>query len=439
MATTKDEAKPFLDAFGQRWDLGGQPSWLVARREAAMQLFAQLGYPTRREEAWRFTNLRLLTTAPVLPAAKSDASVDAASILPDRLAGETHRVVFVNGRYAPALSEIGALQPGVWLGSIADALKTRPDLVEMAFRGDEGIAAQPFASLNTAFFTDGFFLVLDAGAVLETPVEIVHLGRVAEPGAFHLRNAIVTGRDSCATLIETATGSGAAWINSVTSIDIGVGANLRHVQVQDESTDAIHFGLSRVRLAAHARYDSFSLILGARLSRQDIQVAMAGEGANLSLNGAYLLRGDQEATFAPFVDHQAPGGRTSEIVKAVVDDDAHGVFIGTIAVRPGADQTDARQLNRNLVLGPRAAIDTKPALEILADEVKCSHGATVGDLDEAALFYLNARGIDEATARAMLIEAFAADAIDAAELGPALGAHLRGYLRNWLEQKGLAA
>jgi Fe-S cluster assembly protein SufD len=174
------------------------------------------------------------------------------------------------------------------------------------------------------------------------------------------------------------------------------------------------------------------LITGGLLSRQDIQVAMTGEAANLTLNGAWLLRGEQEATVAPSVDHQAPGGQTNELFKGVHGDRAHGVFLGSVMVREGADGTNARQLNRNLLTSPTARVDTKPELTIHADEVKCGHGATVGDLDEAALFYLLSRGIDPAMARHMLIEAFAAEVFDTAALAPQIDAHARRYLNAWL-------
>jgi len=191
----------------------------------------------------------------------------------------------------------------------------------------------------------------------------------------------------------------------------------------------------RTRIAADARYESFVLTLGGRLSRHDCFANFAGEGAACGLFGAYLLKGEQEATNATFVDHAVPKCTTDEVFKGVVDDRAHGVFLGKIAVRPQAQKTDAHQLNKNLLLSPRANVDTKPELEILADDVKCSHGATVGDLDEQALFYLEARGIPADEARRMLIEAFAADAIDRIEDDAALRAHLLAHVQRWLGRK----
>ncbi len=428
--TTERDVAPYVTAFRDR-AAGTEPSWLTSRRDAAMKRFVQLGFPTRKQEAWRFTNLSPLTDGPILQAA-ADGSFDAAQLVPHYFGGKTHRIVLVNGRYSPELSDAGALPRGAYLASTAEALKARPEIVEGAFDASDETGAQPFASLNAALFADGFVLALDQGVVLETPVEIIHFGDAPAARSFHLRNVIHSAANSSATIIETATGSGAGWTNSVTALDIGDGASLRHVKIQDEPENAIHFSLTRGRVTKSARYDTFVLTLGARLSRQDIYVASAGEAASAAINGAYLLRGEQEATFAPFVDHQAPGCQTTEVLRGVIQDSAHGIFLGKMAVRPGADGTDAHQLNQNLLLSPQASVDTKPELEIFADEVKCSHGATVGDLDESALFYLQARGIREGTARAMLVEAFAASVIETAALSEGVSAHLLRYVQKWL-------
>jgi Fe-S cluster assembly protein SufD len=217
----------------------------------------------------------------------------------------------------------------------------------------------------------------------------------------------------------------------VTRVELAEGAALRHVTLQDDGDAAINTGIARVALATQARYDAFTLTLGALLSRADIIVTIAGERAYCGLGGAFLLRGRQEATIATLIDHAAPCSETSEVFKGVVEDRAHGVFQGKIQVRREAQKTNAHQLNKNLLLSPRAAIDSKPELEIYADDVKCSHGATIGDLDETAMFYLRTRGIPEAEARRMLIEAFAADALELVEDAP-LQAYLRRHLDNWL-------
>ena len=424
----KTETVPYIDAFraGERRD---EPAWLTQRREAALKNFGDKGFPTRRQEAWRFTDLRPLQRSAFPPESRSaPVSPKLDSV---RFAGETHRIVLVNGRFAAELSAVGRLPPGAWLASTADTLAQRPELLEAAIDATDTDGNQPFASLNAAFFADGVVLALNPGVSLQQPVEIIHVASATTPRSFNLRNLVTLGAGSSASLIETFAGDGSYWTNAVSLVRVLEKARLHHVKLQDEGVDAIHFALTRASLSAAARYDGFALTLGARLSRHEVLAKLDGEGAALGLNGAYLLRGEQEATNATFVDHAAPGGSTRELFKGVLDDRAHGVFLGTIGVRPHAQKTDAHQLNKNLLLSRRASVDTKPELEILADDVKCSHGATVGDLDESALFYLRARGIDEAEARRMLIQAFAADAIDTVE-DAALRAHLGGHLQRWL-------
>lgn len=427
MVTHPDTAA-YLNAFRGR-SAAAEPGWLAARREAALARFATLGFPSRREEAWRFTDLRPLQRVPFPPAAAM-GSAARAELAPWRFAGASHRIVLVDGRFDPELSEIGAVPKGAWLGSTARALAERPELVEAAHGESDETGRQPFASLNAALFADGFVLSLDPGVALERPVEVIHLGRATAPCSFHLRSLVSLGAGSRAQLIETFSGEGEYWTNAVLAIRAADGASLRHVRVEDEGRASVHFALTRAALDRGAQYDAFTLTLGGRLARQDILVRFDGPEATCRLDGAFLLRGDQEATTATFVDHAAPGCTTRELFKGVVDDRAHGVFLGRVAVRPDAQRSDAQQTNRNLLLSRRAAVDTKPELEILADDVKCSHGATVGDLDEAALFYLRARGIPEAEARRILIEAFAMEALDRVE-GP-LRDHLAAHLQRWL-------
>jgi len=431
----KPEAAPYLEAFRNQEVNPSDPDWLLDRRGAALKQFAALGFPTRREEPWRFTNLAPLARAAFPPAPRPEPALHRLVLEPYLVGGDAHRIVLINGYVVSALSPVGRLPKGVWLGSTAEALAKRPDLAEAGFDERDATAGQPFAALNGALFGDGFVLALAPGAVLEAPVEIIHIGH-ADAQSVHPRSAVIARAGSKATLVETFYGSGGAWTNSVLRIELGERASLDHVRIQAELPDAIHFGVTRTRLGRGARYESFTLTTGARLSRQDVQVAIEGEGAYCGVSGAYLLRGEQEATTATVIDHVAPGGTTREVFKGVIDDRAHGVFLGRIGVRPGADKTDAHQLNRNLLLSPRAAVDTKPELEILADDVKCSHGATVGDLDEAALFYLRSRGIDDVAARRMLIEAFATDAIDSAVSVGKLRVHLRRRLTAWLEKSG---
>jgi len=425
MTIIKPETTPYIAAYRAGAD-DAEPGWLQARREAAIEQFASLGFPTRKQEAWRFTNLRPLTKAPMLPPLAASLPEPAPAMLAPYVLGAP--LVLHNGASLGGLRQ--DMPEGVWFGSVADALEARPELLKSAFDATDLAGGQPFAALNAALFKGGFLLALEPGVSLDAPVEIIH----ANTGvASHARCAILLGAGASATVVESFTGSGAGWNNIVTCVELGAGASLRHIKLQNEGHEAIHLAQTRAALAAAARYDSTILSFGALLSREDIHVALTGEGADFTLNGAYLLGGAQEATFAPIVDHQVPGCASRQMVKGVVGGQAHGVFLGTIRVRPGADLTDARQTNRNLLLNAGASVDTRPELEILADDVKCSHGATIGDLDEAALFYLQARGIEAATARQMLVGAFAADIIDSCGAPEPIRAHLHRHLATWLE------
>jgi Fe-S cluster assembly protein SufD len=428
-ANVKPETAAYVGAFRAQPRREHEPHWLLTRREAALANFAEKGFPTRRDEAWRFTNLRSLERTTFLPAS---GGVAAPGMLERyRLAGPTHRLVLVNGRFAPELSALDPLPAGVTLASTAAMLARQPDALAIALDASDTVGGQPFASLNAAFFADGFVLTLEPGVCLDRPVEIVHLGAAETPVSLHLRNLVVLGAGCRASLVESFAGDGPYWTNAVTSLHLGRAAELRHVKLQDEGRAAFHVAMTRARLGKAARYDAFGLTLGAGLSRQDVQVRLEEEGAAVSVDGAYLLRGEQEATNAVVIDHAAPGGTTRELFKGVMEDRAHGVFLGTINVRPDAQRTDAQQLNNNLLLSPRASIDTKPELEILADDVKCSHGATVGDLDEDALFYLRTRGIPLDQARRMLVEAFAMAALERVE-DRMLRDHLAGAVQRWL-------
>jgi Fe-S cluster assembly protein SufD len=423
-------AAPYLDSYRPAPD---EPRWLAEGRTAALARFAELGLPTRREEAWRFTDLRPLQKIVYPPAAAGTRASDA-HITQWRLAGATWRIVLVDGVFAPNLSSLADLPKGAWFASTAATLATRPELLEETLAPDAN-ARQPFAALNAALFANGWVLALEPGVVLDRPLEVIHLARGAKPRSIHPRCAALLGAGSSARLVETFAGTGDYWTNAATTVRVGSGAKFAHVRVQDESDRAIHLALTQVRLAEAARYDGFALTLGARLSRLDLQVRFDGPGATCGLDGAFLLRGEQEATTATFIDHASPEGTTRELFKGVVEDRAHGVFLGRIAVREQAQKTNAQQTNRNLLLSRRAAIDTKPELEILADDVKCAHGATVGDLDEEQMFYLRSRGLAEEDARRLLVEAFAAETLDRVE-DPDLREPLDRHLRRWLEGTG---
>jgi Fe-S cluster assembly protein SufD len=330
-----------------------------------------------------------------------------------------NRLVFVNGRLRDDLSSLRQLSRGIELLGLAEALESRPQLVEAHLGRAPGLANHPFAALNAAFAADGYVLHIAPEARSEAPIEILWIGSGADkPPVYHPRNLVVLGKGAHATVIEHHVGLciGAYFSDSITEIALGEGAVLRHCKVQDESREAFHIAATGAALADGAHYDSFVFSAGARLARNEIHVSLAGRRAHCRLNGAYLGRGEQVVDHTTVIDHVSPETSSRELYKGVLDGRARGVFQGRIAVRADAQKADGQQMNRALLLSDKAEINSKPELEISADDVKCSHGATAGELDDLSLFYLRSRGIPEAEARRLLVEAFLAEVIDAVAL-----------------------
>ncbi len=422
------EVQPYLDAFRIP---AGEPSWLVGQRRRSLARFAADGFPSRRGEAWRYLDLRGLAAEPLLPAGAGGAAMNCA--VPDEIgfSNTAYRVVLVDGRFAPELSQLADLPAGVWLGAMATAIAARPELVRATLAIPGPDHEEPFAALNGAFFTDGFVLDAAPGVAFERPIEIVHLASGDVAGSLHTRNLVALGENSRIRLCESYAGSGRYWRNDVTKVRLGAGAALDRTAVVEEAQDALHFSGLGADLGAGARFESFVLLLGGRTLRNEAHVKSVGDSARCRLHGGFVAAGRQEANIVTTVDHLAGRGETRELFKGVAAGRAHGAFQGRITVHPGAQKVDAHMLSRNLIVGTQAAIDTKPELEIFADDVKCSHGAAVGDLDEAALFYLAARGIPRLEARRMLIEAFVREAIETVE-PDAVRRHLLARLANRL-------
>ena len=427
----KPEARPYLDAFGHH--SSGEPEWLGARRRRGLTRFAEQGFPSRRSEAWRYIDLRALEEKPMLPV-RPPLAVPGAAIR-DQLAGAAFseaafRLVLIDGHFAPELSAVGGLPSGIWLGGMATAIAERPDLVRSAIEAPLSDAGRPFAALNTAFFGDGFVLDIAPGVTLDPPIEIVHLASAGTGASLHTRSLVMAGADSRVSVFETFGGLGNYWRNDVVELRLAAGAEFNRVALVEEATDALHTGELMAVLGPAARLASLVLLLGGRTVRHEATVRSDGEATHCALHGAFVLSGRQEGNIVTTVDHAAPGGQTREIFKGVAAGRAHGAFQGRIIVRRDAQKVDAHQLSQNLVLSPRAAIDTKPELEIYADDVKCSHGAAVGDLDEAALFYMKTRGIGQEEARQMLIGAFVSEALE-----PVSSAAMREHLSSRLTRR----
>jgi Fe-S cluster assembly protein SufD len=417
---------PFTDHYGVLRDtLPGQDlPWLSRLRESALESFSASGLPTQRREAWKYTSLRPLEKVGfgTTGAPRACISIDRApSLLP--AASDHHRLVFVDGHHRADLSTPGGLPAGAELTTLRELLAKEPAWLERHLGAVSGEAVdesgQPLLALNTAMMMNGFVLRLAEGTVLHDPIEVVHLGGAGDrPLAYHPRNLVVLAPRSQATLIEHYTHLGAAaggeqsyYTNIGTEVSLAEGAVLHHYKLQAEALDAFHTATVHAEVAADALYDAFGMTTGARLSRNEIAVRLCGAGANCHLNGAYLVRGTQHCDNTTRIDHLVPNTACSEVFKGVVDDAARAVFQGKITVHRDAQHTNGHQLSKVLLLSDKAEIDTKPELEIYADDVVCSHGATAGDLDHDALFYLRARGIPEADARGMLIEAFLAESV----------------------------
>lgn len=414
-------------------------NWLAGAREGAIGSFAAAGFPTPRVETWKYTNLNRLARGAFDPLAEIEApAVDAWSGL---FVDGCDRIVIVNGRVDTAASTVGELAEGVIVSALSDAIEEIDPALEKQLAKIAPSEGAPLVALNTAFMRDGLVLRLADGTVLERPVQVVHIVDSGDTAlALHPRTLVVAGDNSQATVIETFAGADGTgyWTNAVTEIRLGRNASVQHLKRQSESTTAYHTALTQVRLDSDARFSSVALAVGGLLSRNEVKVAFEGEGAACKLSGGALLRGRQHADSTTEADHRVPHTNSDQVFRNVLDDNAHSVFQGGVIVRQDAQKTDSSQSNRNLLLSAGAQADTKPELQIFADDVKCAHGATVGDLDEAAMFYLESRGIPPKQAKALLIEAFIGEILEDVADGVARD-HLESAVGDWMTGLGKAA
>ncbi|PWC34592.1 Fe-S cluster assembly protein SufD [Azospirillum sp. TSO35-2] len=416
---------------------GAGLSWLRDLRAQGRERFAAVGLPTIKNESWRYTNLRDLAKLSFQPAGAAQSSFD---LLPTvRPEGEDGpRLVFVDGRFRADLSSTDGLPPGVELLSLAAALTSHGDLLAEHLGRLAAADDRPLVALNSAYLADGPFLRVPAGVQVERPVELVFasVGSDAAATAFHPRTLILVEAGAKAVVVEhhVGRGAGTTLANHVAEIVVGEGATLHHYKSQREARGAIHLSHIAATVATGGHYDNFILTTGARLSRNEVVSRLDGTEARTHVSGGYLARGNQHADTTTLIVHAQPNGTSREVYKGVIDDTARAVFQGKITVCPGAQKTDGYQLNRALLLSDSAEIDSKPELEIHADDVKCSHGCTAGELDDNALFYLRARGIDLETARGLLIGAFLAESLE--EIAePSIRDAFQGIVAGWLEEQ----
>jgi Fe-S cluster assembly protein SufD len=386
---------------------------LPGLRERARERFEALPWPKPTDEDWRQTDVRPVAAFATVAAPK--VAVDAARLDELPIADVAAcRIVFVNGRYAPSLSRTASLPRGVRVEGLVEAA-ARGNGAGSALGSAASFEDKPFAALNTARFEDGALVTVAAGVEATTPVHVLHLAIPSErPHTVHARTLILAGARSRLDVVESfvTLGTGAYLTNSVTEVVAEPDAHVEHVKIQSESDEAWHVASVAARQGAGARFGSHNVSLGARLARNDIGSRMNGEGAECHLYGLYLADGSRHVDNHTWLDHAVPHCPSWEMYKGVLSGTARAIFNGRIIVRPDAQKTDAKQSNRNLLLSDGALVSTRPQLEIFANDVKCTHGATIGRLDDNALFYLTTRGIGRAEARDLLVRAFADDVLD---------------------------
>lgn len=387
-------------------------SWLNERRARALERANALTVPTMRDEEWRFTDISPLTRVPFRRAAGTarPAMAEVARFLAPEA---TTRLTFVDGVFAPELSASAGLPFGVVVSPLVAALDTHAAVIGPHLARHAGFESAVFTALNTAHLRDGAFVWIARGQQCPTPVQVLYLSTQQEAATYPRCLAIVEPGAECTLIEDYASLGESIYFNAaVTEIVAGEGAHVRHVRVQREADGAFHIGRCAVALAKDARYASHAVALGARISRLDLEVLQQGEGVEVQLDGLALISGRQLADTHSLMDHARPHGRCRQLHKCIVGGAAHAVFNGKIVVRPGSQLTDSSQQSRNLLLSDKAHVDTKPQLEIFADDVKCAHGAAVGRLDPEQLFYLRSRGLPESQARNLLTYAFAAEVLD---------------------------
>lgn len=412
--------------------ISGDPDWLTSLRTAAVDYVSEHGYPTRKLEDWRYVKLDKLLVATFVTPPPGDADIAADDHLVVSLLGRVpdmggDRIVFVDGRFAPAVSRLLDVE-GLTITQLGAAL-----VDDTSLTGGDLIAEQPqhsFDALNMALATSGVSISVDDGAIVDAPVHMVHIftGR-GEPVLANLRHPVRVGEGAQLRLVTSAFGVPGAqgFLNVATRVRLAAGAVLHHRDLQNQPTTAFHLSLLDVTQEADSELDGFVAALGARVARHEVHVRQVGEDARTHIDGLYVPRGDQQHDHPILIEHFAEGGVSREIYRGVIDDHAHGVFNGQIVIHPGAQRIDSDQNNRNLLLSDNAEADTRPRLLIYADDVKATHGASVGRLDDNQLFYLRSRGIPEDEARRVLTYAFVAEIVDTLSGGP-LHDHVSGLV-----------
>ena len=414
------------------------PVWLRDIRKTAIDRFAAVGFPATKDEKWRFTRVRPLLghdfrlaegyqREALLPLQLDELCMD------DR---GCRRLTFVNGHFAEDLSDTGSLPAGVRIGSLRSFMETDPEPVQRCLSRYADSRKNPFVALNTAHIYDGAFVHIPKGTRLEEPIHLLYVTRSnGNPVVSHPRTLIIADEDTRASIVESYVGfdSDTYFTNAVTEIVVKARAEIDHCKLQRESDSAYHIATVQAQIGRDSRYKTDSVSLGGSLVRNDINTILGDEGIDCTVNGLYLANGHQHVDNHTVIEHTNPRGLSRELYKGILGGRAKAVFNGRIHVHPQAQKTDAKQTNRCILLSDDAQINTNPQLEIYADDVKCTHGAAVGQIDGDAVFYLRSRGIDKASARQMLVFAFANEVLENLRIDR-VREHLTADLRRWLSE-----
>jgi Fe-S cluster assembly protein SufD len=397
--------------FSQR--LSHQPAWLIALRREGYTKFAEAGFPTTHDEDWRFTNVSAVSNTPFELAGRERVSKE--QLRPLGISEFATQLVFVNGLFSEELSTFGSLPKGVKVAGLAAQLANDPASVEGHLGKYLNLERDALCALNTAFIEDGVFVHVSRGLVVTSPIYVLY---VTVPGSTpqmnHPRTLVVAEPNSQVTVVEdyVSLGDGVTFSNSATELVAGDNAHVQHYMIVREGEGANNFSTLRIQQGRSANVATHSLLLGGSLIRNNVHPVLAGEGSECLINGLFIANGHQHMDNYMLVEHASPHCDSRQFYNGILNGNSHGVFHGRIIVHKDAQKTDAKQTNRNLLLSDDAQIDTKPQLEIYADDVKCTHGATIGQFDDNALFYLRSRGLPEASARHLLLLAFANECLD---------------------------
>ena len=416
---------------------GNDITWLKELRQEAITRFAELGFPTTGDEDWRFTN-----TAPIARTSFQLSDNGHVRISQNELKSLTFpgleytRLVFVNGRYSEENSNLIHLPDNVKILSLTRAIEYENGLLEEHLSRYADYKKDAFLALNTAFLEDGALVYIPSGTVLKEPIQILYIStEVDAPTLYHPRNLIVMGDNCEAVIVEhyAALSDSLYFSNAATEAVVGRNSVLRHYLVECESKRAFNISTLRIQQGRSSSVTSNSILLGGALVRNNVHPVLAGEGSECFINGLFMSTGRQHMDNYMRVEHASPHCDSRQLYKGILDGRSRGVFHGRIIVHKDAQKTDAKQTNRNLLLSDQAQIDTKPQLEIYADDVKCTHGATIGQLDENAIFYLRSRGISLESARALLLFAFTSEILERVKVEQ-IRNYLEGLVKNWFIQ-----